>query len=53
MKASLELLRMDQVNMAGLELDVLPEKTITDEVIKRHGRVNGYENTEDERELRY
>ncbi|KAK9125511.1 hypothetical protein Scep_014357 [Stephania cephalantha] len=36
--------------MTGLDMEVLLEKTITDEVIERYGRVNGYEDTEDERE---
>ncbi|KAK9151147.1 hypothetical protein Syun_009456 [Stephania yunnanensis] len=42
--------RTSQVNMAGLDMDVLPKKTIMDEVIERYGIVNGYENTKDERE---
>ncbi|KAK9121380.1 hypothetical protein Syun_018997 [Stephania yunnanensis] len=36
--------------MAGLDMDILPENTIIDEVIKRYGRVNGCEDIEDERE---
>ncbi|KAK9082158.1 hypothetical protein Syun_031319 [Stephania yunnanensis] len=42
--------RSDQVNMAGLDMDVQPKKTITDEVIERYGKINGYEDTKDERE---
>ncbi|KAK9169266.1 hypothetical protein Syun_001406 [Stephania yunnanensis] len=42
--------RGDQVNMAGLDMDVQPKKTITDEVIERYGKINGYEDTKDERE---
>ncbi|KAK9160492.1 hypothetical protein Syun_006833 [Stephania yunnanensis] len=38
------------MNMAGLDMDVLPEKTITDEVIERYGRLDGYEDIRDERE---
>ncbi|KAK9082147.1 hypothetical protein Syun_031084 [Stephania yunnanensis] len=38
------------MNMAAVDMDVLPDKIIIDEVIKRYGIVNGYEDTEDERE---
>ncbi|KAK9107488.1 hypothetical protein Syun_023499 [Stephania yunnanensis] len=42
--------RVDQVNMVGLDIDVLLEKTITDEFIERYKNVNGYEDIKDERE---
>ncbi|KAK9142586.1 hypothetical protein Syun_011986 [Stephania yunnanensis] len=35
--------------MAGIDMDVLPEKIITDEVIERDRKVDGYENSEDKR----
>ncbi|KAK9135562.1 hypothetical protein Syun_014892 [Stephania yunnanensis] len=41
---------MNQVNLLGLDMDVLPKKSITEELIERYGRVNGYEDAEDERE---
>ncbi|KAK9162955.1 hypothetical protein Syun_003857 [Stephania yunnanensis] len=41
---------MDQVNLAGLDMDFIPEKTITDEVVERYERMNGYEDTEVDRE---
>ncbi|KAK9107086.1 hypothetical protein Syun_023097 [Stephania yunnanensis] len=34
--------------MARLDINVLPEKTISHEVIKRYGKVNDNEDTEDE-----
>ncbi|KAK9107050.1 hypothetical protein Syun_023061 [Stephania yunnanensis] len=37
--------KADLVNMAELDIDILLEKEIMDEVIKRYGRVNGYEDT--------
>ncbi|KAK9151235.1 hypothetical protein Syun_009544 [Stephania yunnanensis] len=36
--------------MARLDMDVLPEKTITDEIIERYRRMNGYQDIEGERE---
>ncbi|KAK9151650.1 hypothetical protein Syun_009959 [Stephania yunnanensis] len=36
--------------MACLDMDVLPEKTITNELIERYGKVNCYEDVEDMRE---
>ncbi|KAK9160765.1 hypothetical protein Syun_007106 [Stephania yunnanensis] len=42
--------RQDQVNTIGLDMDILPEKTIMDEVNERYGRMNSYEDTKDERE---
>ncbi|KAK9098911.1 hypothetical protein Syun_025956 [Stephania yunnanensis] len=42
--------RVDQMNMAELEIDVLPEMTISDEVIERYERVNDYKDAEEERE---
>ncbi|KAK9081025.1 hypothetical protein Syun_030705 [Stephania yunnanensis] len=35
--------------MAGFNMGFIPEKTITDEVIKRYGKINGYEDTKVER----
>ncbi|KAK9107421.1 hypothetical protein Syun_023432 [Stephania yunnanensis] len=46
----LVLMMEDQVNMVGLDVDVLPEKTITDDVIEIYGRLNGYENAKVDRE---
>ncbi|KAK9107269.1 hypothetical protein Syun_023280 [Stephania yunnanensis] len=43
--------RMNQVNMASLDINVLLEKTIIDDVIERYSRINGYEDTKDEREM--
>ncbi|KAK9081674.1 hypothetical protein Syun_030892 [Stephania yunnanensis] len=42
--------RVDQVNIAGPDMDVLPKKTISNNVAERYRKVNGYEDTKDEGE---
>ncbi|KAK9163185.1 hypothetical protein Syun_004087 [Stephania yunnanensis] len=41
--------RVDLGNIVDLDMDVLPKKTITEEVIERYGKVNSFEDIEDER----
>ncbi|KAK9160606.1 hypothetical protein Syun_006947 [Stephania yunnanensis] len=42
--------RADQVNMAGLEIDVLLKKTMTNEVIDRYEKIDRYTDFEYEKE---